>query len=246
MLKLRAILLTGFFVVIAHTVSYAAIDYPVAISNYEVVNNYEVEEKSIHFWDALDPTISFHDQFEEKTYTVIEGDNLFRIALSNNIPLESLMAWNHLTSHIIHPGDELVVSGEEMTVEPELQEQIAAAIRYNPSPVVITQGPIESPPSVAGSTEMVVTATAYTAYCTGCSGTTAYGIDLRANPNQKVIAVDPRVIPLGTKVWVEGYGEAIAGDTGGAIKGNKIDVFIPSYDNAMAWGVKTVKIRVIN
>ena len=40
----------------------------------------------------------------------------------------------------------------------------------------------------------------------------------------KVIAVDPSVIPLGTKVWVEGYGYAVAGDTGGAIKGNKIDV----------------------
>ena len=93
---------------------------------------------------------------------------------------------------------------------------------------------------------MLVTATAYTAYCTGCSGTTAYGIDLRANPNQKVIAVDPKIIPLGTKVWVEGYGEAIAGDIGGAIKGNKIDVFIPSYDNAMEWGVKKVKLKVLN
>lgn len=92
----------------------------------------------------------------------------------------------------------------------------------------------------------MVTATAYTAYCEGCSGTTAYGIDLRANPNRKVIAVDPRVIPLGTKVWVEGYGEAIAGDTGGAIKGHKIDVFIPSYDRAMQWGVKKVKMRVLN
>ena len=94
--------------------------------------------------------------------------------------------------------------------------------------------------------EMTVTATAYTAYCTGCSGTTTIGIDLRANPNQRVIAVDPRVIPLGSKVWVEGYGEAIAGDTGGAIKGNKIDVFIPSQESAMAWGVKTVKIKMIN
>jgi 3D (Asp-Asp-Asp) domain-containing protein len=58
--------------------------------------------------------------------------------------------------------------------------------------------------------------------------------------------VDPKVIPLGTKVWVEGYGEAIAGDTGGAIKGNKIDVFIPSYGSAMEWGVKKVKIKVHN
>ncbi|MBC8923045.1 hypothetical protein IAI17_35255, partial [Escherichia coli] len=49
-----------------------------------------------------------------------------------------------------------------------------------------------------------------TAYSGG--GTTAYGINLSANPGLKVIAVDPRIIPLGSKVWVEGYGEAIAGD----------------------------------
>lgn len=42
----------------------------------------------------------------------------------------------------------------------------------------------------------------------------------------KMIAVDPKVIPLGSKVWVEGYGEAIAGDTGGAIKGNRIDILL--------------------
>ena len=44
----------------------------------------------------------------------------------------------------------------------------------------------------------------------------------------KVISVDPKVIPLGTKVYVEGYGNAIAGDTGGAMKGKKIDVFFSS------------------
>ena len=54
------------------------------------------------------------------------------------------------------------------------------------------------------------------------------GHDLTANPNMKMIAVDPKVIPLGSKVWVEGYGEAIAGDTGGAIKGNRIDILLGS------------------
>lgn len=248
MLKLRAILFTAFFVVSASTVSYAAI-YPVAISDYYVVDQSVVEEEGIHFWDALDSTIGLLDQLKERNYTVEEGDNLFRIAKENNIPLESLMAWNNLTTHIIHPGDELILNGEENPIEqmePDVQEKIVAAINYSPPADTVSQGPIEAPPSEAASTEMVVTATAYTAYCTGCSGTTAYGIDLRANPNQKVIAVDPRIIPLGTKVWVEGYGEAIAGDTGGAIKGNKIDVFIPSHDNAMAWGVKTVKIRLLN
>ena len=95
--------------------------------------------------------------------------------------------------------------------------------------------------------ELTVSATAYTAYCEGCSGTTAYGIDLRSNPDRKVIAVDPTVIPLGTKVWVEGYGEAIAGDIGSAIKGHKIDLFMPSYDsNAIAWGRQTVKLKILN
>ena len=93
---------------------------------------------------------------------------------------------------------------------------------------------------------MTVTATAYTAYCEGCSGVTSTGIDLISNPNQKVIAVDPTVIPLGSRVWVEGYGEAIAGDIGGAIKGNKIDVFIPATQDALNWGSKTVTIKVLN
>ena len=60
----------------------------------------------------------------------------------------------------------------------------------------------------------------------------------KANPNTKVIAVDPTVIPLGSKVYVEGYGNAIAEDTGGAIKGNRIDRFIPSEQDAINFGVK--------
>ena len=66
----------------------------------------------------------------------------------------------------------------------------------------------------------------------------------KKNPNLKVIAVDPSVIKLGTKVYVEGYGYAIAGDTGSAIKGNKIDVFMPTQSSALKWGRKTVKIKI--
>ncbi|WCS68488.1 hypothetical protein Goe16_00740 [Bacillus phage vB_BsuM-Goe16] len=92
------------------------------------------------------------------------------------------------------------------------------------------------------SNTLSVTATAYTAYCTGCSGVTTTGIDLTSHPDMKVIAVDPNVIPLGSRVHVEGYGYAIAGDTGGAIKGNKIDIFVPDRQDALAWGVRTVKV----
>lgn len=88
--------------------------------------------------------------------------------------------------------------------------------------------------------------TAYTAACDGCSGITATGIDLTSNANMKVIAVDPSVIPLGTRVHVEGYGEAIAGDTGGAIKGNKIDVHVPTKEDATNYGSKSVKVTILD
>ncbi|PAV28552.1 hypothetical protein CIL05_16595 [Virgibacillus profundi] len=91
-----------------------------------------------------------------------------------------------------------------------------------------------------------MSASAYTASCSGCSGFTATGINLAANPNMKVIAVDPNIIPLGSRVWVEGYGEAIAGDTGGHIKGNRIDVHVPSKSAAYKWGRKTVTVKVLN
>ena len=69
-------------------------------------------------------------------------------------------------------------------------------------------------------------------------GQTASGM----KPQVGVVAVDPKVIPLGTKLYVEGYGEAIAGDTGGAIKGMRIDVFLPDKDSCMKWGRREVKV----
>jgi uncharacterized protein YabE (DUF348 family) len=93
--------------------------------------------------------------------------------------------------------------------------------------------------------EYFVNSTAYTASCNGCSGFTATGINLHQNPNIKIIAVDPSVIPLGTKVYVEGYGYAIAADTGSAIKGHKIDVFFATKSEAYRWGRRTVKIKIL-
>ncbi|KAA6470908.1 DUF348 domain-containing protein [Bacillus swezeyi] len=94
--------------------------------------------------------------------------------------------------------------------------------------------------------EFYVSSTAYTASCNGCSGHTATGVNLKNNPGSKVIAVDPGVIPLGSKVHVEGYGYAVAADTGSAIKGRKIDVFFPNKSAAYRWGNKKVKIKVLN
>lgn len=65
-------------------------------------------------------------------------------------------------------------------------------------------------------------------------------------PREGLIAVDPRVIPLGTEVYVEGYGHAIAADTGGAIKGNIIDVFFPSLQRCIQWGRRPVVIHILD
>ncbi len=121
--------------------------------------------------------------------------------------------------------------------------------------VQVSRGSTPTPASSSGTSssntsstgkEFYVNATAYTAGCNGCSGVTATGLNLKSNPNAKVIAVDPSVIPLGSKVHVEGYGYAIAADTGGAIKGNKIDVFVPNNSQAYRWGNKRVKIKILN
>ncbi|QKY70883.1 G5 and 3D domain-containing protein [Lentibacillus sp. CBA3610] len=97
-----------------------------------------------------------------------------------------------------------------------------------------------------GEKTMHMNATAYTVDCIGCNGNgyTATGINLRNNPN--VVSVDPNVIPLGSKVWVEGYGEAIAGDTGGHIKGNRIDLHLESQSEAESFGRKTVEVRILD
>jgi 3D (Asp-Asp-Asp) domain-containing protein len=60
------------------------------------------------------------------------------------------------------------------------------------------------------------------------------------------VAVDPRVIPLGSLVFVEGYGFAIASDTGGAIKGNRIDLCYDDRSTALAYGRHTVKVHVFS
>jgi peptidoglycan DL-endopeptidase CwlO len=91
------------------------------------------------------------------------------------------------------------------------------------------------PAPPAHGTQMTVSSTGY---C--LKGNTATGV-----PTSKgVVAVDPAVIPLGTQMYVPGYGEGVAADTGSAVKGKMIDVWFSSCADAMAWGWKTVTITL--
>ncbi|MBP2072176.1 MULTISPECIES: G5 domain-containing protein [Thermoanaerobacterium] len=66
-----------------------------------------------------------------------------------------------------------------------------------------------------------------------------------ATVRRGIIAVDPRVIPLGTRLYVEGYGPGVAADIGEAIKGNIIDLFFTSYKEACNWGRRTVRVYIL-
>lgn len=70
--------------------------------------------------------------------------------------------------------------------------------------------------------------------CYDLQGRTASG----ASTSMETVAVDPRVIPLGTHLYISGVGERVAQDTGGAIKGNRLDIWEPTYGQCAAWGVE--------
>lgn len=84
-------------------------------------------------------------------------------------------------------------------------------------------------------------ATAYLPTDGSAEGLTATGVPAARG----IVAVDPRVIPLGTRVYIPGYGEAVAADTGGAIKGYKIDLCMESYGEAMEFGRRDIEVYIL-
>jgi len=88
---------------------------------------------------------------------------------------------------------------------------------------------------------MRMEATAYLPTDGSSEGLTAMGIPARWG----IVAVDPDVIPLGTRVYVPGYGVALAADVGGAINGYKIDLCMEDYGQAMDFGRRTVTVFVL-
>ena len=130
----------------------------------------------------------------------------------------------------------------------ELKSPKLEVIIQNSKPVPKKKVVIQRPESVAEEPPeleklnikktLTVESTAYT----HTGNKTATGIE----PREGLIAVDPQVIAMGSKVYVEGYGYAIAADTGGDIRGNRIDVFFSSLRQCIDWGRRPVHIYVLN
>jgi 3D (Asp-Asp-Asp) domain-containing protein len=80
----------------------------------------------------------------------------------------------------------------------------------------------------------------FTVYCYALSGKTASGEPVSTD----VVAVDPKVIKLRTRLYIDGVGWRTALDTGGAIKGNKLDIWLPSVSECRKWGKRTAEVYV--
>ena len=126
-----------------------------------------------------------------------------------------------------------------LRTEQKLKQKEIAALQTTALSVERTSDEIQSragaaPAPVGGST-LTVSSTGYV-----ITGRTATGIPA----GYGVVAVDPAVIPLGTRLTIPGYGEGVAADTGGAVRGNTIDLWFPTLGQARAWGRRTVTITL--
>lgn len=190
------------------------------------------------------------DKIGVQTYTVQWGDTLSVIAKAMNVSLDSLLHVNEIeNAHLIFAGTQISYSPENNTVSVKGKDEEEHT--YQLDEVATTQ---EEPqqeevveevaaPAQSGY-ELTVNASGYSYQEDGLSYYTADGTNLMNDP--QVIAVDPSVIPLGTLVEIPGYGVFRAADTGGAIKGNKIDIHFTTVAQALQFGRQNITVRVLN
>ena len=162
--------------------------------------------------------------------------------------LKTTLANNQNKLNELNTKEEAIKAAAAAKIEAKAQESSSARNTAEVAKTVTASGSSnQSAPVVSSAQEgswMTFESTGYSTQQKGLSTHTATGINLLVNP--RVIAVDPRQIPLGSLVEVQGMGVYVAGDTGGAIKGRIIDVHFSTVGQAMNWGRRNVKIRVLN
>ncbi|WP_010293900.1 3D domain-containing protein [Clostridium senegalense] len=173
-------------------------------------------------------------------YAVEKRENNDLAEGTENIVQEGQNGEKLITSEVVYEN------GKEVS-----RKVVGEKVQKNPVNKIVDVGTLATVRTSRGAEEnytdmVVMESTAYTADRGNDNGITASGTSCVRDPNgYSTIAVDPRVIPLGTKVYIEGYGYAIAQDTGGAIKGNIIDVYFNSYSETMNWGRRNVKVYIL-
>lgn len=133
---------------------------------------------------------------------------------------------------------------QKKAAEEESQKQKQQQVQQTSTKTVDNSKAATSAENVSGSKTLTMSATAYSTEANGMGTYSATGINLKQHPS--CVAVDPSVIPLGSIIWVSGYGVSVAGDTGTAIKGNVIDLHFSTVAQSMAWGRRTVTVKILN
>ena len=137
-------------------------------------------------------------------------------------------------------------AAEKAAAEKAAKEQAAREAQAAAEKEAAEQAAAQAATTQPVGQSFIMESTAYSsdpADTLGGGTVTATGQNLLTNP--MAVAVDPNVIPLGTRLYVEGYGEAIASDTGGAIKGNIVDVHFSTYEQCIQWGRRQVKVTIL-
>lgn len=190
----------------------------------------------------------------EEKFVVVQEDVEFKIVYQENdsivegkevVKTTGKMGVREIETKEVYRKDEFLYSeliSDEIITQP-VDQVIEIGTKY-------VENAIKTPDGVYSVKEKILMhSSAYTAgfESTGKNpGDEGYAMTASGMTAQVgVVAVDTDVIPFGTKMYIEGYGYAIAGDTGGAIQGNKIDVYFDTYAEAIQYGVKEVMVYIL-
>lgn len=231
-----------------------------------------LEDKGIQlgFYDTIDTAIDA--QLSETNNISLNRVVKTTVTVDSPIPYRTVTnestAWEEGSSMVVRQGKNGVMTkkydvyltngvesdrveiSSEVTTEP-VDKQVLVGTGKRAADIVVTEGAPSSYSAV-----LTCTATAYDLSFQSCGkrpGDKGYGITATGTQAAYgTVAVDPKVIPLGSKLYIETtdgsfvYGYATAADTGGAIKGNKVDLFFPSYDDCMKFGRRSVRVYILN
>ncbi|MBB6713606.1 3D domain-containing protein [Clostridium gasigenes] len=177
--------------------------------------------------------------------SIINLDSSTSLELTSAIStLKSLIA-QISSDYVLDLANTAILDGQAKIDAIEIENSKNAVINNNNSSTTNNNNNSGNGNSTSGDGEYLATyAMSATAYTGGTI--TAYGFKPVRDPNGiSTISVDPSVIPLGSKVLIPGYGYAIASDTGGAIKGNIIDLYLNSHEECVSWGRQNVTLHLI-
>lgn len=208
-----------------------------------------------------EPDTIVSDNMEVRVVRVTEKEIIEKQKLAYTEEVQEVPEWERGVEKVLRKGSEgEKISTIKITYEDGVEksrEVVDEKIVKPPVNSLLAVGTLDWRTISRGETinfrkMLVMKATSYTddIACTGkVGGNTATGVKPRRNSDGSkwsTVAVDPKVIPLGTKLWIEGYGYAIAEDVGGAVKGNIIDLFFTNGTQEYErWRTRRVKVYIL-